>query len=82
MKKLKRIILHALGLCTEKEAGKLAMDMYKAGHRDEVLSIRKYLDLMNGMDADQWCKAAYAYICRVEKNLFSELNNDNNNGTE
>lgn len=82
MKKLKRIILHALGLCTEKEAGKLAMDMYKAGSRDEVRSIRKYLDLMNGMPADDWCKAAYAYITRVENNLFSELKEDNNNGAE
>lgn len=82
MKKLKRIILHALGLCTEKEASKLAMDMYKHGRRDEVLSIRKYLDLMNGMDADTWCKASYAYITRVEKNLFSELNEDNNNAAE
>lgn len=34
-----------------------------------VRLIRSYLELLNGTDTDNWCKSAYNYVCRIEKEL-------------
>lgn len=73
MKKIKeRIrarIIHLLGGVTMEENVSSNISYLYFGSLSRVRRIRKYLDLMNGMPAEDWCKMAYNYIVRIEKEL-------------
>lgn len=60
MKKIKNCIIHMLGGYTEED---LNEECYYARNL-EVTNIKKYLELLNGTPADEWCKLVYKYICR------------------
>lgn len=60
MKKIKEYIIHMLGGYTQEE---LNYECYYAT-KLEITNIKSYLDLINGTNADDWCKMVYNYICR------------------
>ena len=73
MKKIKESIrariIHLLGGVTREENVSSNIQYLYFGSLTRVRRIRNYLDLMNGMPAEEWCKAAYNYIVRIEKEL-------------
>ena len=69
MKKLQKFIIHLLGGTTLEEDIKAGIMLMIYAEYKRIVRTRKYLDLLNGLDADDWCKSAYNYVCRVEKEL-------------
>lgn len=67
MKKLKSKIIHLLGGVTREENNDCTTSVRRSTEVQMVTQMRTYLDLMNGMDPDTWCKCAYEYIARLEK---------------
>lgn len=79
MKKIKAMLIHLLGGVTEEEIQAISMDFASVMELKRVAIIRKYLDLMNGAQPDDWCKQAYAYIERIEGELHAECKERNIN---
>ena len=69
MKKIKERLIHLLGGVTMEENKSSNIAYLRFGSLTRVRRIREYLDLMNGMPAEDWCKMAYNYIVRIEKEL-------------
>ena len=69
MKKIKERLIHLLGGVTMEENKSSNIAYLRFGSLTRVRRIREYLDLMNGVPADDWCKMAYNYIVRIEKEL-------------
>lgn len=67
MKKIKAMLIHLLGGVTQKESFLVSYEMANVWQYRRVRLIRSYLELLNGTDTDTWCKAAYAYIERLER---------------
>lgn len=91
MKKLQKFIIHLLGGTTREENIKVARMVMVYADYNCIVKIRKYLDLLNGSDADDWCKSAYKCVCEIEKELkerYDELGigaalrKEDGNGTE
>lgn len=79
MKKLQKFIIHLLGGTTREENIKVGHMAMTYAEYKRIVMTRKYLDLLNGLDADKWCKSAYNYVCRIEKELkgrYDELGID------
>lgn len=72
MRKIKRFIIHALGGVTESELLMREMIAAQCWELRRVRIIKDYLELMNGAPADDWCRQAYAYIERIERELCEE----------
>lgn len=71
MKKLKSKIIHLLGGVTREENNDCMTSVRRSTEVQMVTQMRTYLDLMHGMDPDTWCKCAYEYISRLEKEKIS-----------
>lgn len=69
MKKLQKFIIHLLGGITCEESIKVGRMTMRYAEYNRIVKTRKYLELLNGLDADKWCKSAYNYVCRIEKEL-------------
>ena len=73
MKKIKERVrarlIHILSGVTREENMSSNIQYLYFGSLTRVRRIRQYLDLMNGMPAEDWCKMAYNYIVRIEKEL-------------
>lgn len=70
--RIRRKMIHWLGGVTQKES---FMVSYERQYR-RVRLIRSYLELLNGTDTDTWCKAAYAYIERLERECREKCDED------
>ena len=65
--RIRRKMIHWLGGVTQKESSMVSYEMANEWQYRRVRLIRSYLELLNGTDTDTWCKAAYAYIERLER---------------
>ena len=73
MKKIKAKIIHLLGGLTMEESRRSNIAYVRFVEFDRVRRIREYLDLMNGVPADDWCKMAYNYVKRIENELEDKI---------
>lgn len=76
MKKIKAMLIHLLGGVTQKESFIVSYEMANVWQYRRVRLIRSYLELLNGTDTDTWCKAAYAYIERLERDCREKCDED------
>lgn len=68
MKKIKTFIIHALGLVTSEEYFEEIKTADRQARCLEMINFKIFLRQMNGMNADDWCKNAYEYVCkRIEE---------------
>lgn len=58
-------IMKRLGFLREADALKTTVIIARAIEYRRLRNVKRYLDLMDGMPADQWAKNAYAYIERL-----------------
>ena len=65
--RIRRKMIHWIGGVTQKESFMVSYEMANEWQYRRVRLIRSYLELLNGTDTDTWCKAAYAYIERLER---------------
>ena len=70
--RIRRKMIHWLGGVTQKESSEMA----NVWQYRRVRLIRSYLELLNGTDTDTWCKAAYAYIERLEREFREKCDED------
>ena len=74
--RIRRKMIHWLGGVTQKESFMVSCEMVNVCQYRRVRLIRSYLELLNGTDTDTWCKAAYAYIERLERECREECDED------
>lgn len=74
--RIRRKMIHLLGGVTQKESFMVSYEMVNEWQYRRVRLIRSYLELLNGTDTDTWCKAAYAYIERLERECREKCDED------
>ena len=74
--RIRRKMIHWLCGVTQKESFMVSCEMVNVCQYLRVRLIRSYLELLNGTDTDTWCKAAYAYIERVERDCREKCDED------
>lgn len=74
--RIRRKMIHWLGGVTQKESSMVSYEMANEWQYRRVRLIRSYLELLNGTDTDTWCKAAYAYIERLERECREKCDED------
>lgn len=70
---MRKFIIHLLGGLTEQECRHERL----LTQWSTAVRIRTYLDLLYSTPADDWCKQAYAFIQRMEKEWGEEIDKDN-----
>lgn len=76
MKKIKAMLIHWLGGVTREEHEEDGQNITDIVRYSTACRIRDYMNLMHGMDADQWCKCAYDYVKRMEDEFLNKNKKD------
>ena len=72
-KKIKEKLINLLGGLTMEQSTRSAIAYLNFVSWMRVKRIREYLDMMNGARAEDWCKMAYNYVKRIEKELEDKI---------
>ena len=67
MNKIKNYIIHLLGGYTKEEAEEIRSTYFEKGATSVASAVKIYLETLNGIPADEWCKLAYGYVCKLLK---------------